>query len=77
MHFTLLKRYFTLQEYMFNNRRSTRTRLQNNSATEIEGSALFENLHFKKNTLLFWKFNRFSPNEQSPNQNQVLQRIDK
>ena len=50
----------------FNNRHSTRTRLQNNSATETEGPALFENLNIKKDTLLFWKFDRFSQNEQSP-----------
>ena len=50
----------------FYNRHSTRTRLQNYSATEIEGPALFENLNIKKNTLLFWKFDRFSQHEQSP-----------
>ena len=35
------------------------------SATEIEGSALFESLNIKKDTLLFWKSNRFNQNKQS------------
>ena len=49
------------------------------SANEIEGSTFFENLNIKKDTLLFWKSDRFN-HEQSPQvytQNQVLQRTDK